>query len=334
MTAGSSRLTGERRMPGWYTAARDAGGPIWTEGRTLRSGTRGSPGRHLRHSHLRQGPATRRRHDGRLRHQRHLALSQLQPDRKGGLCLHHREDGRREIPGPRPPAAGDPHPRGQGRAGALAVRVYGLAETERREGRALHGKILARQRGISGPRSQDVPFQRRRCGLFRELPPDGRKGPAGLGHRPCHPLPRDHGGRGSKQPGDHADRDRGLFPDPDLECLDLRPRLEAPASDRPGFGSHRPLRARGPAPRALADPGSGPADGGHARHEAGPALLRQVRAGRSRPARSSPRAARPSWAARRLPSPSSLPTSPISRRSRRASSPRPSWISSANTSRR
>ena len=37
-------LTGERRMPGWYTAARDAGGPIWTEGRTLRSGTQTVPG--------------------------------------------------------------------------------------------------------------------------------------------------------------------------------------------------------------------------------------------------------------------------------------------------
>ena len=38
------QLTGERRMPGWYTAARDAGGPIWTEGRTLRSGTQAVPG--------------------------------------------------------------------------------------------------------------------------------------------------------------------------------------------------------------------------------------------------------------------------------------------------
>ena len=38
------QLTGERKMPGWYTAARDAGGPIWTEGRTLRSGTQAVPG--------------------------------------------------------------------------------------------------------------------------------------------------------------------------------------------------------------------------------------------------------------------------------------------------
>jgi adenylate cyclase len=38
------QLTGERRLPGWYTAARDAGGPIWTEGRTLRSGTEAVPG--------------------------------------------------------------------------------------------------------------------------------------------------------------------------------------------------------------------------------------------------------------------------------------------------
>jgi adenylate cyclase len=37
-------LTGERRMPDWYTAARDAGGPIWTEGRTLRSGAEVVPG--------------------------------------------------------------------------------------------------------------------------------------------------------------------------------------------------------------------------------------------------------------------------------------------------
>ena len=38
------QLTGEGRMPGWYTAAHDAGGPIWTEGRTLRSGTEAVPG--------------------------------------------------------------------------------------------------------------------------------------------------------------------------------------------------------------------------------------------------------------------------------------------------
>jgi len=37
-------LTGERRMPDWYTAARDAEGPIWTEGRTLRSGAEAVPG--------------------------------------------------------------------------------------------------------------------------------------------------------------------------------------------------------------------------------------------------------------------------------------------------
>jgi adenylate cyclase len=38
------KMTAEGRMPGWYTAARDAGGPIWTEGRTLRSGTQAVPG--------------------------------------------------------------------------------------------------------------------------------------------------------------------------------------------------------------------------------------------------------------------------------------------------
>jgi len=37
-------LTGERRLPEWYAAARDAGGPVWTEGRTLRSGARAVPG--------------------------------------------------------------------------------------------------------------------------------------------------------------------------------------------------------------------------------------------------------------------------------------------------
>ncbi len=38
------KMTGGGRLPGWYTAARDAGGPIWTEGRTLRSGTQAVPG--------------------------------------------------------------------------------------------------------------------------------------------------------------------------------------------------------------------------------------------------------------------------------------------------
>jgi hypothetical protein len=38
------RLTGEGRKPEWYTMARDAGGPVWTEGRTLRSGNRAVPG--------------------------------------------------------------------------------------------------------------------------------------------------------------------------------------------------------------------------------------------------------------------------------------------------
>jgi adenylate cyclase len=38
------QMTGAGRMPGWYTAAHDAGGPIWTEGRTLRSGTEAVPG--------------------------------------------------------------------------------------------------------------------------------------------------------------------------------------------------------------------------------------------------------------------------------------------------
>ena len=37
-------LTGERRMPEWYTLARDAEGPVWTEGRTLRSGAKAVPG--------------------------------------------------------------------------------------------------------------------------------------------------------------------------------------------------------------------------------------------------------------------------------------------------
>ena len=37
-------LTGERRLPDWYTAARDAEGPIWTEGRTLRAGAVAVPG--------------------------------------------------------------------------------------------------------------------------------------------------------------------------------------------------------------------------------------------------------------------------------------------------
>jgi len=37
-------LTGERKLPDWYSAARDAGGPIWTEGRTLRAGAVAVPG--------------------------------------------------------------------------------------------------------------------------------------------------------------------------------------------------------------------------------------------------------------------------------------------------
>jgi len=38
------RLSGEGRKPEWYSSARDAGGPVWTEGRTLRSGNRAVPG--------------------------------------------------------------------------------------------------------------------------------------------------------------------------------------------------------------------------------------------------------------------------------------------------
>ena len=38
------QMTGAGRLPDWYTAARDAGGPIWTEGRTLRSGAEAVPG--------------------------------------------------------------------------------------------------------------------------------------------------------------------------------------------------------------------------------------------------------------------------------------------------
>ena len=37
-------LTGARMLPEWYSLARDAEGPVWTEGRTLRSGARAVPG--------------------------------------------------------------------------------------------------------------------------------------------------------------------------------------------------------------------------------------------------------------------------------------------------